>query len=108
VLALQEGLPGGLPVAIPPRVGPLFIVLPHPLIHIHLKLFQGTVQLLSEEPAVALVLHRLMKPLTDAVGLGMVGLGLRVVNIFNRQVELVGVVLWLATVLCASAAQDAL
>jgi hypothetical protein len=49
-----------------------------------------------------------MQPLADAVGLGMVGLGLGVVNIFNRQVKLVGVVLRLATVLGAPVGQDAL
>jgi hypothetical protein len=35
-LAVLEVLPGGLPVAVPPRMRPLFIVLPEPLIHIHL------------------------------------------------------------------------
>ena len=75
---------------------PLFIIFPPPLVYIRLQLFQGLIQLLSEEQAVALVLHRLMKPLTDAIGLGMVGLGLGVVNILNGQVELVGMVLWLA------------
>jgi hypothetical protein len=49
-----------------------------------------------------------MQPLTNAVGLGMVSLGLGVVNILNGQVELVGVVLWLATVLRAPVRQDAL
>jgi hypothetical protein len=87
---------------------PLFIIFPHPLVYIRLQLFQGLIQLLSEEQAVALVLHGLMQPLTDAVGLGMVGLGLGVVNILNGQVELVGVVLWLATVLRPSVGQDAL
>ncbi len=49
-----------------------------------------------------------MKPLTDAVGLGMVGLGPGVINVLNSQIELVSVVFRLATVLGASAGQDAL
>ena len=49
-----------------------------------------------------------MEPHTDTIGLGMISLGLRVVNILNGQVELVGVVLGLATVLRASVGQDAL
>jgi hypothetical protein len=49
-----------------------------------------------------------MQPLTNAVGLGMVGLSPGVVNILNSQVELVGVVLRLAAVLRAPVGQDAL
>ena len=66
------------------------------------------VQLLSEKQAVALVLHRLMESFTDAVGLRMISLGLGMVNVLNGQVELVGVVLRLATVLRPSVGQDAL
>ena len=49
-----------------------------------------------------------MEPLTDAVGLRVVGLGPRVVNVLNGQIELVGMVLPLATVLGAPVGQNAL
>jgi hypothetical protein len=49
-----------------------------------------------------------VEPLTDAIGLEMVGLGLGMINVLNGQVELVGVVFRLATVLRASVGQDAL
>jgi hypothetical protein len=49
-----------------------------------------------------------MEPFADAIGLGVMSLGPGVVNVLHRQVELVGVVLRLATVLGAPVRQDAL
>ena len=63
-----------------------------PGIQVDLQLFQGLVQFLSEEQAVALVLQGFMEPFADAVGLGVVGLGPVDVDVLHRQVVLVGVI----------------
>ena len=47
-----------------------------------------------------------MEPFTDAVGLGMVGLGPRLVNVLDGQVALVGVVLEFPAVLGAPVGED--
>ena len=78
-------------------MGTLFIVLPEPLINVRLQLFQGVVQLLTKEQAIALVLHGPVEPLTDTIGLRMIGFGPGVVNVLDGQVELIGMVLGLAT-----------
>lgn len=46
-----------------------------------------------------------MEAVTDAVGLRVIGLGPGVLDIIDRQVELVIMSLWSATVFCASISQ---
>lgn len=82
-------------------MGSLPIVLLQPWVQVHLQLLQTPVEILPEEQAVAFVLQGLVEPFADAVGLGMVGLGPGMVNVLHRQVELVGVVLQLSTILGA-------
>ena len=48
-----------------------------------------------------------MEALADTVGLRAVGLGARVVDVLNRQVELIGMVFDLAAILGATVGQDA-
>ena len=48
-----------------------------------------------------------MEALTDAIGLGMIGLGPGVLDIVDRQVELVIVGFWFSAVFSATASQDA-
>ena len=87
-------------------MGTLFIVLPEPLINVRLQLFQGVVQLLTKEEAIALVLHGLVEPLTDTIGLRMIGFGPGVVDVLDGQVELIGMVLGLATILGSPVGED--
>ena len=71
-----------------------------------LQLLQRPVQILPEQEGVAFVLHGLVEPFTDAVGLRAVGCGPGVVYILHSKVKLVGVVLGLPTVLGAPVCQD--
>ena len=48
-----------------------------------------------------------MEAFTDAIGLGTVGLCSRVIDVLKGQVDLVSLMLWLATVLGTSNSEDA-
>ena len=60
-----------------------------PLIHIGLQLFDRFVQLLPKRHSIELVEDGLVKPFTDPVGLGALCLGARMINILQRQIQLV-------------------
>ena len=78
------------------------VVVRQPLVQIFLQLLQRLVQLFAEGHLIKLVQDRLMKPLADAVGLRRHRFGFRVVDIINRQIKLVIMVLDLAAILCAT------
>ena len=84
----------------------LLIIRSEPFVDVNLKFLQGAVQLLSEEQAVALILHGFVEPLTDTIRLRVTGFGPGVVDVLNRQVELIGMVLELAPILRSSVGQD--
>ena len=46
-----------------------------------------------------------MEALTDAVGLWALGLGARVIDVLDREVELVLVPLWIAAIFAAAVSQ---
>ena len=48
-----------------------------------------------------------MEALTDAIGLWALGLGARVIDVLDREVELVLVPLWIAAILAAAVSQRA-
>ena len=58
--------------------------------------------------AVAFVLQGLVEPFADAVGLRAVGLGPGMVDVLQRQVELVGVIIRLPAALICPVGEDAL
>jgi hypothetical protein len=85
---------------------PAFIVFRHPGVDVALQLLQARIQPLPERYAVELVLHRAMETFADAIGLRRPRLGLGMVDILNRQVELILVVFPLAAVLGSAAGQN--
>ena len=82
-------------------MGSLFVVLFEPLIEIGLQLVDGLVKLLSKRHSVKLIEHGLMKSLADPIGLRTFGLGTRVIDILQGQVQLVLVMLRVAAILRA-------
>jgi len=73
----------------------LAIVLGEPGIKISLQLRDRAVDLLAERHAVELVEQRFVEALADAVGLRAPRLGARVIDVLDRQVEFVLVMLGL-------------
>ena len=68
---------------------PLLIVLADPQIEIGLQLVDRTIHLFTERDTVELVEHRSVEAFADAVGLRALGLGARVIDVLNREIELV-------------------
>jgi len=62
---------------------PLIIIALHPGVQIGLQFFDSHIDLLSEGKRVKLILNSLLESLADAVGLGMLGLGLCVINVIE-------------------------
>ena len=69
------------------------IVLDQPGVEIGLQLLDRAIDLLAERYTVELVEHGAMEALADAVGLRALGLGAAVIDVLDRQVELVFVAL---------------
>ena len=86
---------------------PRLIVFLDPDIEIGLQLVDRTIHLLAERDTVELVEHGLVEALADAVGLRALGLGARVIDVLDREVELVFVPLRIAAVLAAAVGQHA-
>ena len=61
--------------------------------------------LLAESDTVELVEHSLVEACTDAVGLWALGLGARVIDVLDRQVEFVFVPLGIAAIFTAAVGQ---
>ena len=78
------------------------VVLTYPCIEIRLQFIDRSVDLLAEGNAVKLVEHRLVQALNDPVRLRALGLGPRVVDVFDREVQLVRVLLGIPAVFGSS------
>jgi hypothetical protein len=90
---VKQGLHRGLAEAPAALMGPSFIVFGDPGIEVGLQLVDCVVDLLAERHPVELVEHGAVEALADAVGLRAFGLGAAVVDILDRQIELVFVAL---------------
>src|SRR5271165_4135373 len=86
---VKEGLHGGLSEAPLALMGPGLVELAHPEVEVGLEVVDRGVDLLAEGDAVELVEHGLVEALDDAVGLRAPGLGSGVVDVLDRQIELV-------------------
>src|SRR6516164_11713858 len=86
---------------------PRLIVFLDPGIQIDLQLVNRTIHLLPECDTVESVEHGLVEALTDAVGLRALGLGARVIDVLNREIELVLVSFGIAAELTPAIGQDA-
>src|SRR6202007_620950 len=76
------------------RWPPLLIVLSDPNIEIGLQLVDGTVHLFTKRDTVKFVEHGLVESLTDSIRLRALGLGTGVIDILDREVELILMPLW--------------
>ena len=88
-------------------MGTLRIIQEYPIIHIDLQLFQTVVDLAPEGAGIELILDRLMKPFTDAIGLRAPGFGAYVFDVFQVKIQGKLVALTIATVLAAPVGENA-
>src|SRR5579863_7506513 len=91
---------------------PFLVVLLHlvaldPAIKIDLEIGDRAVDLLAKGDAIELIEHRLVEPLNDAIRLRALGLGARMVDILERQIELIFVMLRVAAIFRAAIGQHA-
>src|SRR5215212_1137019 len=86
---VKKGLHRGLAETPAALMRPALVVLGDPSIEIGLQLVDRAVDLLAERHPIELVEHGAMETLADAVGLRALGLGAGVVDVLDRQVELV-------------------
>src|SRR5882757_10913214 len=84
---------------------PFLVVALDPGIKVRLEFGDRAVDLLAKGDAIELVEHRLVEPLDDAIRLRALGLGARMVDILERQVELVFMVLGVAAIFRAAISQ---
>jgi hypothetical protein len=73
-----------------------------PGIEVGLEFGDQSIDLLAEDGAIELIEHRLVEPLDDAIRLWALGVGARMVDILERQIELVFVVPGVAAVFRAT------
>src|SRR5215469_13783575 len=79
-----------------------FIVLAQPGVKIGLQLVERAVDLLAERHSIELVERRLVEALADAVGLRTLGLGARMIDVLDREIEFVFVSFGIAAILVAA------
>ena len=73
-----------------------FIIFFHPAIEVGLQLGDRPVQRFSERHTIELVEHGLVETLANSICLRPLRLGARVVHVFDRQIELILVMLGVA------------
>ena len=87
--ARQERSARGLDEAPAALMGSLLAIFGDPRIKVGLQLADGSVDLLAERHPVELIQDGAMKALTDSIGLRAFGLGATVIDVLDREVELV-------------------
>src|SRR5215472_6673318 len=70
-------------------MGPLLVVFGDPRIKVGLQLVDRAVDLFAEHHPVELIQHGTMEALADSIGLRAFGLGAAVVDVLDREIELV-------------------
>ena len=86
---------------------PRLIVSRDPRIQVGLQLVDRTVHLFAERYTIEFVEHGLVEPFTDAVGLRALGLGARVIDVLDCEIQLVLVPFGIATELAAAVGEHA-
>jgi IS30 family transposase len=89
-------------------MGTKFVELFYPGVEIGLQFVDRRIDLLAEGDAIELVEHGLVKALDDAVGLRALGLGARVVNVLDGEIEFVFVPLGIAAIFGSAIGEHAL
>lgn len=103
---VREGLQGSTPVTVFATVRAFCIVIGHPPVEVGLQFIERGIDRLAEGDVVKFFFEGSMEPFADAVGLRVVCPGFAVIDIFNRQVELILMVLERAIVFRASIGQN--
>jgi hypothetical protein len=80
----------------------LFVIESHPFVNISLQLIQILIDFLAKSNLVELFADGFVKPFADAVRLWMLDLRLCMIDIFDRQVKLIFVMLSRAAILRAA------
>src|SRR5436190_10655588 len=86
---VKKGLHRGLAEAPAALVRPLLVVVDEPGIEIGLQFLDRAIDLFTERHPIELVETRAMNALADPVGMWALGLGAAVIDVLDRQVELV-------------------
>src|ERR1700758_5735942 len=84
---------GGLAETPAALMRPVLIVFEEPSIEIGLQLVDRPIDPFSERDPIEFIEHGAMKALADAVGLRALGLGAAVIDVLDREIELVFVAL---------------
>jgi len=87
-------------------MSPLDIVAADPVVEVGLQFGGRSEDLFPERDPVEFVEHRLVEALDNSIRLRALGLGARMVNILDRQIELVFVVLRIAAIFRAPIGQN--
>ena len=98
--------PWRLAVAVTTAVWTFSVVALDPLIQIGLQLFDRCIDLFAKRDLVELFQNRLVESLTDAVGLRALRFTLGVIDVFQREIQLVLVLVFLAAVFRSTVSQD--
>src|SRR5262245_66311330 len=101
-LCIEERLQWSFPEAPASLMWPRRIVFCNPCVQVGLQLVDRTVHLFAERDTVEFVEHGLVESFTDAVGLRAFGLGARVIDVLDRETELVFVPFGIAAILAAA------
>src|SRR4051794_168572 len=104
---VEEGLHRGFAEAPTALMWPRLVVLADPCIEIVLQLVHRTIYSFAERDTIEFVQHGLVEALADAVGLRALGLGSRVIDVLDREIEFVFVSLGIAAILAAAVGQYA-
>ena len=70
-------------------MGPMLVILGDPRIKVGLQLVDGVIDLLAERHPIELVQDGAMEALADSIGLRALGLGAAVIDVLDREVELI-------------------
>ena len=106
VPGVGEGLQGSTPVTVFATVRAFCIVIRQPLVEVCLQFIEGGIDFLAEGDVIKFFFNSSMEAFADAIGLWMVRFGSTVINIFNRQVELILMLFDQSIVFGASVGQD--
>lgn len=93
MLGFSKSLKWGAAITIFAAVGPRAVVFKQPFIQISLQVCERSIQLFAESDLLEFILNGAVEPFTNAVGLRRTGFGLGMVDVFQRQIELIFVML---------------
>src|SRR5215472_18791200 len=86
---VEKGLHRGLAKAPAALMGSLLVVFGDPHIKVGLQLIDGAIDFFAERHPVELIQDGAMEALADSIGLRALGLGAAVIDVLDREVELV-------------------